>query len=114
MATSQIPKYEFLQTVQSKANSKQSDYLGILIAHNSMIHYFNSHNKDKSVSYYVCSKRKLTGCMATAIVNKIEIENKDDNTIETRHIVNKCASLDEHNHKGDVAAILSERILLTL
>ena len=113
MATSQIPKFEFLQTIQSKANSKNSENL---IAHNSMIHYVNSWSRDKTVAYYYCSKRKLTGCTVTAIVNKLVIEKEDSvpPTEETRFIVNKCAPLDAHNHEGDVAGILSERILLEM
>ena len=54
--------------------------------------------------------------MATAVVNKITISNKDfDPPVEeTRHIVNKCSSLEEHNHEGDAAGILSEIILLEM
>ena len=81
-----------------------------------MIHHLNSYNKDKTVSYYVCSKIKVTGCTATAVVNKIIIENKngENSTEEIRYIVNKCSCLEEHNHNGDVAGVISERILLEM
>ena len=101
--TTPEPKYEFLASTHSKANSK-NEHLGTLITHNSMMLYLNSYNKDKSVQYYTCSKRKTTGCLAKATVHK----NED------KYVVHKCASLEDHNHEGDVAAVLSERILLEM
>jgi len=98
--TTQNSQYEFLK---SKTNTKNdgNDNLRILISYNSMMHYLRRYDKDKSVAYYRCSKEVTTGCKATAVVHKIE----------DQYIVHKCADLDDHNHEGDVVAVLCEKIL---
>ena len=90
MASAQVPKYEFLQTELSKSRSNNDDNLGKLISHNSMIFHMNSTSKDKKTKYYLCSKRRFTGCMASAIVDNISAtEDTVEGIKQERWIVRK-------------------------
>ena len=71
IATGTIPQYEFIKTTKSKAAAKNSINLGILVTHNSMTFWMDNWNKEKTIVYYSCSKKKSHGCQATAIVNQI-------------------------------------------
>ena len=112
MAQGQIPTYKFIQTVQSKGNCKNGDNLGMLISDTSMMYHMNKVSKDKMTFYYLCSKRKSTGCTASAIVNKLIIN--EGGIKGERHVVKKCAALEDHNHEGDQAELLAERIYLEM
>ena len=57
--------------------------------------------------YYKCSQ-EINGCMATAVVNVANVEN------ETKYIVKKWATVEEHNNEGDFASILVERIIMEM
>merc|ERR1719186_1710959 len=105
MASSQIPQYSYLKTFQSKANTKKDDnnsHIGMLVSDSCMMYHLNKTSKNKETLYYICNKKRATGCTASAIVNRISVTS-ESGVKEMRHIVKKCASLDDHNHVGNEA-----------
>lgn len=97
MAASSIPEYEFVGTSKSKSNrSKDGIDLGCLVTHKAMIFWKFACNKSKTKIYYGFSIKRETGCKASAVV------------------LTTCSSIEEHNHDGDMAAVISERIQMEM
>ena len=107
--------YEFIETAKSKSNrSENGSNLGILVTQKCMIYWITSYNADKSKVYYRCSMKRDTGCTASAIVDKIEIPNDKTGEVEVRYVLTSCASIDQHNHEGDFAQVVSERMQMEM
>ena len=107
--------YEFIDTVKSKANrSKEGLNLGVLVTHKSMIYWIASYNKDKSKVYYRCSMKKNTGSTASGVVDKVKLPNSITGELETRFVLTSCSSIDDHNHEGDFATVVAERIQMEM
>ena len=53
-----------------------------------------------------------TGCTASAIVDKIELPNGKTGELEPRFV--SCSKVKDHNHEGDFAAVVSERIQMEM
>ena len=96
-----------------KANTKTDDNspIGMLVSDNCIMYHLNKTSKDKQTLYYICNKKRSTVCTASAIVNRISV-TLEGGVKQERHIVKKCASLEDHNHVGNEAEFLAEKIML--
>ena len=79
----------------------------MLVSENCMMYHLNKTSKDKQTLYYICNKKRSTGCTASAIVNRISV-TLEGGVKQEKHIVKKCASLEDHNHVGNEAEFLAE------
>ena len=54
-----------------------------------------------------------TGCSASAIVDKIGLPNGQTVELEPRFVLTSCSKIEDHNHEGDFATVVSEVTIKT-
>ena len=109
MAGANIPRYEFVESARVKNNKCKNKTPGLLLINSNFTFHFNKWSPNKEIAYYNCASKRTGACTATAIVTKLTSDSTQDDSF--RYILSKWDDAQEHNHEGDKAKIIAERIM---
>ena len=94
--------------------SGKSELEGVLLTHNDGFKYHKGgYNRSGQKQFYVCSFKGSKNCPARAVVERMEVNNDEGETVLVNTLC-KVSTPAHHTHAPDTPGVIADRILVKL